>query len=227
MYSQDDFRTYEEALTYHVGLWVMMTEQSRLDMPQDKRQVVAGAWRRLQQAVEDMHASSESADFQAIGLKCRDALLAMVAQMIEEPLLKEPMELPKAGDVKSWAGLVAGAVSQGPIRAYATAALYRAWDLTVWLQHHSRATEREADIVLSATRWALELFALLVDSERVGTPERCPKCGSYRLQESGEPERFEDGSFVWWTWRVCDGCGWQSERVVMTVEDDQDEEPER
>jgi hypothetical protein len=223
LYSQDDFKTYEAALTYHVGLSVMMAERSRMDMPQDKRQVIAGAWRRLQQAAEDMHASSESADFQAIGLKCRDALLAVAAQ-ISEPWLKQSTELPKAGDVKSWAGLVVAAFSHGPIRAYATASLYRTWDLTVWLQHHSRATEREADIVLSATRWALELLALLTDAERVGTPERCPSCSSYRLQESGEPEHFEDGSFVWWTWRVCDGCGWQSERVVMKVEDDEDED---
>jgi len=54
-------------------------------------------------------------------------------------------------------------------------------------------------------------------------PEQCPSCGSYRLQESGEPERTDDGWFIWWTWRVCDACGWHSERVVMTVGDDEDE----
>lgn len=134
-----------------------------------------------------------------------------------------PGELPKTGDVKSWAGAVAGAFAEGPVRAYASAVLYRTWDLTVWLQHRSRATEQDADIVLSATKSSLELLVLLVNADPVAIPERCPSCGSYRLQENGEPESTTDGWFRWWRWLVCDGCGWQSERVIMTVSDEEDD----
>lgn len=73
LYSQDRFQTYDEALTYHVGLAVLLAGRHKMDMPEDKFQVIAGAWRRMRQTATDVETSSESADFQGIGLKCRDA----------------------------------------------------------------------------------------------------------------------------------------------------------
>lgn len=220
LYSQAEFETYEKAFTYHVGLEVLHAEQRRVDQPPGNMDAIAAAWRRIQQATGDMHTASEAADYQSIGLKCRDSLIAAVAAVRSGPKIDQLGDAPKAADVKSWAGALASAFAQGAVRGYVSAVLYRVWDLTVWLQHNSGATEDDADIVLCATRWAVELFALLLQRAQVASPERCPKCESYRLQESGNPEPTPDGWFRWWTWRVCDGCGWESEHVIMTLGDE-------
>jgi hypothetical protein len=61
--------------------------------------------------------------------------------------------------------------------------LVKTWDLTVWLQHFSNATEYDADIVLDATAHLLGVFGKLIRRHESDEPERCPRCESYKLAE--------------------------------------------
>ena len=78
LYSQDDFPQAEQALIFHLGLGLFMAEWSRAELPEGDEEQVSGSWRRFKQALADLNDAGESEDYQAVGIKCRDALLATV-----------------------------------------------------------------------------------------------------------------------------------------------------
>jgi hypothetical protein len=88
----------------------------------------------------------------------------------------------------------------------------RAWDLTVWLQHFSDATELDAEMVLEATAHFLRMFAMAVRRYEAGSSARCPACESYQLAQDGEVEE-RDGLPGYVSNEVCRACGWTSARV--------------
>lgn len=122
----------------------------------------------------------------------------------------EVAEPPKAADFKGWSTIFAERLSDGRVRSYLKALAEKTWDLTVWLQHNSNATPDDADVVLEATANVLTAFGRLLRRREQGEPERCPRCGSYRLDEDlevvDEPEAGACSS------TVCGGCGWRSDR---------------
>ncbi len=214
LYSQDDFPQIEQALIFHIGLGVFMAERSRsaFENPEAEEQV-ASSWRRFQQALDTMNDAEESEDFQAAGVKCRDALLALARDHAAADWLGEVQEPPKTADFKGWGNIFAERLSEGRLRNYLKALVDKTWDLTVWLQHNSNATPLDADIVLEATGQLIGTFGKLIQRKEAGEPSRCPRCDSYRLREDGETDEANGG---FWESEVCATCGWRSERVFTS-----------
>lgn len=214
LYSQDDFPQLEQALIFHIGLGAVMAERgkSALENPEAEEQV-APSWRRFQQAVDTMNDPEESEDFQAVGVKCRDALIALAKDHADADWLGEVTERPKAADFKGWGNIFAEHLSEGRLRNYLKALTDKTWDLTVWLQHNANATPVDADIVLEATGQLIGTFGKLIHRREVGEPPRCPRCDSYRLREDTEAD---DGGEGFWASEVCATCGWRSERVFTS-----------
>lgn len=211
LYSQDDFPDVEQALIFHLGLGLFMMQRGRVELDDEHEGLVQGSWRRYSQAVDIMDAASESEDFQSVGIKCRDALIALAKDHADEEWVGQLADRPKAADFKGWGNIFAERLADGKVRAYAKALVDRTWDMTVWLQHKSDATPVDADFVLDATQHLLVVMASLMLSRGPGPPPRCPGCASYRLADDLEVVQEPERGGLYST--VCGACGWRSERT--------------
>lgn len=215
LYLQDDFPEVEQALIFHLGLGIFMAQRSRAELPEVEEEQVSGPWRRFKQALSDMDDAGESEDFQAVGIKCRDSLLAVVRDHMAAEWVGEVAEPPKVSDFKGWGNIFAERLAEGRVRSYMKALVDKTWDLSVWLQHNTNATPHDAELVLDATAHFLSALGRLIHRRDHGEPERCPRCESYRLDEDVEmvdgPERGMLDS------TICGSCGWQSEKTFTSL----------
>lgn len=207
LYLQSDFPDAEQALIFHIGLGTVLAERMRADMEEEQEEHVSGAWRRFRDALETMNDASEAEDFQSVGIKCRDSLIALARSHQSAPWLGEVLDPPRAADFKGWANIFADCLTDGRLRRYLKAMVDKTWDLTVWLQHDSNATAIDADLVLEATSHLIITFGKLIRRQEVGEPERCPRCDSYRLHNEIQHDAERD---VYQESNVCAGCGWRS-----------------
>ncbi|MCU1589678.1 MAG: hypothetical protein JWP11_934 [Frankiales bacterium] len=201
-YVQRDFPEYGTALTFHVGLSTMLAERSRKQLDEDDLPT-STAWRKHGQAVDAYNTANEAEDYQAVGIRCREALLATVPDLAD--LLELPeSERPQRSNFKAWADIAVERIATGRLRAYAKTLTDKTWDLAVWLQHYSDATPWDAELVLDATGHLLGVLDMAEHRHREGQPRRCPQCSSYRVSDVGEV--MDDGD-AWesrWTCAACE-----------------------
>ncbi|MBF4629589.1 hypothetical protein [Curtobacterium flaccumfaciens] len=216
LYLQEQFPDAEQALIFHIGLGAVLAERSRGDLPEDDEEHVTAPWRRYRDALTVMDEADEAEDFQSVGIKCRDALIALGKLYQDAEWLGEVPDPPKVADFKGWGALYAERLSRDRVRNYVKALVEKTWDLTVALQHNSNATPADADLVLEATAHLIGTFGRLVSRQLAGEPERCPRCESYRLDEDVEHDAERAGFD---TSTVCAACGWRSERVFTSWND--------
>lgn len=214
LYAQTDCPEVEQAFIFHLGLGMFMAQRSMGELDEDHEEQVSGAWRRYRQALEAMDVASEAEDFQAVGIKCRDALISLATDHADDDWVGELAERPKAADFKGWGNVFAERLAEDRMRAYLKALVDKTWDLTVWLQHYSEATPDDADLVLNATQHLIGVLGLLMNRHKRGAPARCPRCASYRLDPDTEVVEGPEGGFYEST--VCGGCGWRSDAVFTS-----------
>ena len=74
-------------LSFHLGLGLRIHERRRVEADEDEREFAEGAWQPYSQAVEAMNSTNDAEDFQAVGVKCREALLALARENRDAPWL--------------------------------------------------------------------------------------------------------------------------------------------
>lgn len=212
LYAQEDFNSIEQAFTYHLGLGMILLHRGTGEAveTEDDDPGMRPAWRKFTKAAEAMSEASESEDFQAVGIRCREALIALVKAHTDDSWVVRPADPPKAADVKGWTGIFAESLATGRLRRYLRDMADKTWDLTVWLQHYSDATEWDAELVLHATAHCIRTFTLAMIRAERGEPSRCPECESYRVTTDGDVEE-RDGLLGWWSQPACPVCGWRGE----------------
>lgn len=215
LYSQDDFPEIEQALIFHIGLGVFMSERGRTEIDEEQEDHVSGAFRRFRQAVDTMNSAAEAEDYQSVGIKCRDSLIALAKTHADAEWVGEVIERPKAADFKGWGNIFADRLADGRMRNYLKALVDKTWDLTVWLQHNSNATPIDADIVIEATGNLLGTMSKLMRQRESGPPPRCPRCESYRIDEDIEHTDEPEPGF--YASMVCGSCGWRSDREYTSM----------
>jgi hypothetical protein len=216
LYSQDDFHSIDEAFTYHLGLRALLFDQR--PMPggrddQEEDETGESSWfaaplRTYNRAVQTMAEAVEPEDFQAVGIRCRETLISYVRQARRESWVPHQEAPPQAANFKAWIDILADAISTGKQRSYLKAVSVKTWDLAVWLQHYTDATEFDAEIVINATRNFLSSFGLAIRRYSEGDPQRCPQCESYRLEADGDVTEIK-GRPGWASRQTCLSCGWQ------------------
>jgi hypothetical protein len=214
LYSQEHFPELEVALTFHLGLAIRLADDSRTETDVERERRVSGAWRRFKQAAEAMDSASEAADFQAVGVRCRESLLALVQGQADEPWLGGIEDPPKRSDFKGWGAILAERLGEGRLRAYVNDLVDGTWDLAVWLQHYAEATPSDAELVIDATGHLLVIFGILLRRREQGAPARCPNCGSYAVDEDVEVTEDPEPGFL--TSDVCRSCEWRSNRTFTS-----------
>lgn len=212
LYSQDDFHSLDQAFTYHLGLNQVLAEQFKTEPDPEWEKRLPKSWRLYSGAVEAMVGALESEDFQAVGIRCREALLALVKENMDADWINTPDERPQIANAKAWFGIMANSLTaNSKPRAYLKSLADKVWELSVWLQHYANASEVDAELVLSATQQLLRSFALLrARHDQQG--ERCPQCDSYQVVEESSELVERDGHFGTLLHDECIACGWRSEQ---------------
>jgi hypothetical protein len=186
LYSQDQIKSMDIALSFHIGL---MSRMIASQPPQSARE---DAWvlevvRRLDVAGESLDRAREVEDFQAVGMRLRETLLTLAAKLagLGYQTVVGAADLQK-GNFKAWASVCAESVAAGNSAQYLRALLKslseKTWNYVAWLTHARTAGRPDAQIALSAVTQTIEAFIVAVNRHQLGTPERCPVCASYRLR---------------------------------------------
>jgi hypothetical protein len=187
---------------------MMATRKSTATDEQQDR--IAAAWRRWTQAAESLDSADEAEEFQAVGMRCRESLIAMVRAIAQSAMVPQGTEEPKAAAFIPWSELIADATASGPsaseVRGYLKAMARSTWQLVSWLTHAGNAARYDAEMALDATQNTLAAFSMAVIRHERGTPDRCPQCTSYRLRSIHVPELDLDPPYI----AQCEVCGWNS-----------------
>ncbi|MFC4124283.1 hypothetical protein [Nocardia rhizosphaerae] len=213
LYAQEDFKSLDQVFTYHLGLNLVLQEQFNVEPNDEQVEHVAKSWRRYAGAVDAMAEAEESEDFQAVGIRCREAVLALVRENMNADWVHFEGERPQVANAKAWFGIFANSLTaNSKPRAYLKALADKTWDLTVWLQHYAKASELDAEIVLGATQQLMRLFTLLRIRHDQAEMQRCPACDSYQVVEESSGAVEREGHFGTLLHDECVSCGWKSEQ---------------
>src|SRR5579859_2122073 len=197
LYSQDDFKSRDVALTFHIGLSIRISYlyDRRIPVELPAADMLPGTWRRWEQAFESYDGGDEAEDFQAVGVRLRECLVSFIGETANDELVPVGQESPQGANFKAWSELLANALASGEsnahLRSYLKKNAVETWEYVNWLTHAKNAMRLDAEIGLKTVEHLLGVFTAA--RMRVRYPgTRCAECGSYRLV---------GGS--------CERCGWE------------------
>lgn len=209
LYSQEQFPNMDLALTFHVGLCLRIPRSDRQTVSDIPIEPFAECVRYLQEASDAVQHAEEVADYQAIGVRCREAMLAFtnVAQVL---LPWQGSDAPpKRADFKAWVDHVCSVALVGETqkerRRLFKSLLTSAWDFANWLTHTKTSKWNDAEAAAESTGHAVSLAMSSIIQHVRGVPAACPACGSHRLS----PERgFNPADESEWERPTCTKCDW-------------------
>lgn len=200
-YSQEDFKSRDVALTFHVGLMVRIASREEVPITEDAAGLLPQAWRLWEQALESLDDGREAEDFQAVGVRLREAMVTYAGEVADEALLREGDAAPKAADVVGWTNLLIAHLAHGAsnkqLRSYANKLTRETWDYVNWLTHAKNAIAYDAHIGVAAVSHFLSIVTAMRLRVTTGTKIRCESCGSYQVVAG-----------------ACMRCGWHSPDYV-------------
>lgn len=218
LYAQDQFPNMDLALTFHMGLCLRIPRSERRQLSELPIEPFGECYRYLREASDALAQASEVADYQSIGVRCREALLAFVsAAQTVMPWTSGQHEPPKKADLKAWADHICSvALAEGSHehrRHLFKTLLESAWQFANWLTHTKSSNWHDAEAAIAASENAISLCTSAIIRHIRGVPEQCPACGSQRLSpQRGYHQDFPD---VEWERPTCDKCGWAGEPVPI------------
>ncbi|MEP7172322.1 MAG: hypothetical protein ABI705_02415 [Aestuariivirga sp.] len=213
LYSQQQFPNMDLALTFHVGICLRVPRSHKPKLGDMPIEPFGECCRYMTEAVDALGQAQEVADFQTIGVRCREALLAFinVVQIAMPWTSTEPM--PAKANFKKWAEHMCAVAMGGSTSEYRRhffrVLLNETWDFANWLTHAKSSRWFDAEVATSAMDHALGYGMMAVIRHLRGVPDTCPACGSHQLS----PHRgFKDAEpVVEWEWPTCNKCDWVGE----------------
>jgi len=209
LYPQDAFPSADYTLSFHIGLTARVAQRDYRSSGSPMARRFADAFRRWEQAAQALDAVREYEDLQAVGVKCRECLLAFLRDVQGEVELPPGMARPKTADYKAWSDLISNWCLPGSaaeqLRSHVKRVSESTWTLANWLTHTRSALQPDADQTVMAVRHVLDCFTAAIARKESGQPDRCPRCSSFALHSAWLPELPEDDPY-----RVtCESCGWE------------------
>jgi hypothetical protein len=217
LYSQDQFPNMDLALTFHVGLCLRIPRSEHQKLSEIPVEPFIECYRGLQEASDALAQAQEVTDYQSIGVRCREALLAFINATQTVVPWTAAQDAPKKANLKAWADHICSVALSGDShkdrRHLFKTLLESAWEFANWLTHTKSSTWYDAEVAVSVTETALGLCISAVIRHIRGVPEHCPSCGSQRLSpQRGYHEEFPD---IEWERPICEKCGWAGEPVPI------------
>jgi hypothetical protein len=196
LYSQDDFKSRDVALSFHIGLTLRVSylHERQVPVKPEAADLLEGTWRRWQQAFETYEGGDEAEDFQAVGVRLRECLVSFIGEATSDDMVPTGQTAPQASNFKSWIELLANCLAAGEsnknLRSYLKKMSDETWEYLGWLTHAKNAIRMDAEIGLKAVEHLLGTFTAA--RLRLGQqPPRCAECGSYQVVAG-----------------ACEHCGW-------------------
>ncbi len=207
LYSQTLMPSLDYTLSFHIGLMARVAAQREPDGTEAEQEFLLVTTRKMTQASEAFDQADEAEEFQAVGMRCRECLLALVQGVIDGSDIGQGDDLPKTADFPGWNDRVANALARGSsaehFRGYLKTTGERAWRLVNWLTHAANATRVDAELALSATSHVINNYALLIVRREATAPDRCGRCQSYKVTVDWRPDLGSAGEYV----VRCESCG--------------------
>jgi hypothetical protein len=204
LYSQKLFPSLDYLLSFHLGLALRVNSERTGTEDPRLADRLAAALRKWEQAAAALDASSESEEVQAVGMRCRETLLAFIRSVADPAMVPDDTEKPQTANFVKWSELVANHLASGSrnerIRGYLKALAKETWELVNWLTHTANASKVEGTMAIDATHLVLEAFGTAVIRHERQMPERCARCNSLRLQLVYMSEFSNDAA-------ICQACG--------------------
>ena len=96
LYDQKLFPSLDYTLSFHIGLMarVMAREEPKAGVLE--QMTLPAAWRRWEQAGQALNEAEEPEDFQSVGMRCRECLVAMVRTLALPEMVPKNTEPPRA-----------------------------------------------------------------------------------------------------------------------------------
>jgi predicted RNA-binding Zn-ribbon protein involved in translation (DUF1610 family) len=207
LYSHELFPSMDYTLSFHIGVTtrILARRENTIDDSQQKRFGVA--WRKWLQAANAFDRADEAEEFQAIGMRCREALLSLIRSTANDAFVPAGAVRPKLGDFIHWSELIADSAAAGSsareIRGYLKDITRATWQFVNWLTHAAEATPFDAHIAIDATQNTLSTMARVILRFERGAPTRCPECSSYRITSTTLAQSRRSREVL-----VCESCGW-------------------
>src|SRR6187401_3241222 len=79
LYAQEQFPNMDLAVTFHVGLCLRIPRSEKSRLADLSVEPLAECFRHMTEASDALASAEEVSDFQAVGVRCREALLAFTA----------------------------------------------------------------------------------------------------------------------------------------------------
>ena len=215
LYSQEQFPNMDLALTFHIGLILRIprTEEQQSD---DQRLIPFGpVFEKLEAAGISVTQAHSLADYQAVGVRCRETLLELIAVAQDAAVWTDA--LPQRANFRAWTEIICNDILRGEgnkeKRGVVKGAMESAWTFSNWLTHSKSGTWVDAEMAHGVTEHAVGLAASLLLRAVRGVPDACPDCRSPNLQ----PEQGENTSApgVLWERPRCADCGWAGRPVPI------------
>lgn len=205
LYSQKLSPSMDYTLSFHIGVTTRVSAKQAVKAPEEKTRISRHAWRLWEQAAEKLEKADEAEAFQAVGLNLRESLIAFSNSIASDNIIYVEKETPKAGDFVQWSQLFADTIARGSsskeTRSYLKALSKSTWQLINWLTHSSSVVWFDGTIAIDAVSMLLFTFDMVLIRYERGTPNKCPKCFSYRVIAD---YRSNLDIYV----SLCEACGW-------------------
>jgi hypothetical protein len=209
LYSQDLFPSLDYTFSFHIGLMLRVMSKPGPRASKAELGLFASAWRKWTHAAEACDRAEEPEDLQAVGMRCREALLAFVRSAGSAEMVSPVDEAPKRADFVGWSALIARAAAPGgsreALRDYLKSTARATWQYVNWLTHAAKPSPADAHLAVEATEHILLAFCSSLLRHAHGFPDACPSCGSYRVVQDHRPEIEGDWPYV----MVCASCDWE------------------
>lgn len=207
LYSQKLMPSMDYVLSFHIGVMARVAAHRTPEGSEAEQEFLLVTNRKLVQAGEALDAADEAEEFQAVGMRCRECLVALIRELTDGSDLAEGDDLPKKSDFKGWADRIANAVAAGSsaehVRGYLKSVADKTWQLTNWLTHTSNATRSDAELAFSATEHVVVAYASALLKRTAEVPERCARCKSYKITVDWRPDLGPAGLYI----PRCEACG--------------------
>jgi predicted RNA-binding Zn-ribbon protein involved in translation (DUF1610 family) len=217
LYNQSEFKSMDYAISFHIGVTARVLARDRGNATEEEEELLSATWRRFGQASDTLAEADEAEDFQAVGMKCRECLLAFIREVASDHMVPRSEAKPKAADFVAWSGYIANTVAPGAsndrLRSYLKSTSKVTWDYVNWLTHYANAARPDGVIAVEAVGHLVSIYGHAIIRTERGVPDRCPRCSSYRLFRD---YREELNTYV----TLCESCGWESAPELI---DDLDE----
>jgi predicted RNA-binding Zn-ribbon protein involved in translation (DUF1610 family) len=209
LYDQKIFPSLDYTLSFHIGLFIRVSESQKGAPSPEHRGRFLQIWRRWDEAAKALDQAEEAEDFQTVGMRCRECLIHLARSIFKPEMLASGQAVPKRSDFVGMSTAVSNTIARGggaeQTRAYLKAIAKTTWDLSQWLTHAQHVSRSETGIVLDATQSVIIAFGQVAIRFESGRPDRCPKCGSYKIGHGYSPGATGQPYFL-----HCEKCGWKN-----------------